>query len=162
MNRTLSIVLGSIVVLALIGGAFYGGTLYGKQQAQTAFTARRNFGGANGGAFPGADLSGTPQPGQRGGFIGGGAGGTGGGGTFGQIEEINGDTLVVTGANGQKTSVIITDTTLIEKYASVKVADLQPGETVIVSGNSNTVGSITARSVQVAPAGRLGQDASGN
>jgi len=158
MNRTLSIVLGSIVVLALIGGAFYGGTLYGKQQAQTAFSERRTFGGAGSGAFPAADLNGTPQPEMRGAFFQGG----GGGGVFGQIEEINGDTMVIAGGNGQKTTVKVTDTTLIEKYASVTVTDLQPGETVIVSGSSNTDGSITARSVQVAPAGRLGQSASGN
>ena len=161
MNRTLSIVLGSIVVLALIAGAFYGGTLYGKGQAEAAQAQAREriFSGSDTAAFPGAGLAGTPQPGMRGGFFGGGAAG---GGAFGQVEEINGDTLVVTGADGQRTTVKVTDTTLIEKYASVTVADMQPGETVIVSGSSNADGSITARSVQVAPAGRLGQDASGN
>ena len=50
----------------------------------------------------------------------------------------------------------MTDTTLIEKNASVTVADLTTGETVIVSGTPGSDGSITARSVQVAQAGRLG------
>jgi hypothetical protein len=52
--------------------------------------------------------------------------------------------------------VNVTETTLIEKNMSVKLGDLARGETVIVSGSQGTDGSITARSVQVAPAGRLG------
>ena len=50
----------------------------------------------------------------------------------------------------------VTDTTLIEKNASVTVAELTTGETIIVSGTPGSDGSITARSVQVAPAGRFG------
>lgn len=153
MSRTLRVVLGVVVVLILVGGSFYGGTLYGKQQALAqlpeAFRQRlAQFGqqGAQAGM-------GTPQaqPGQRG-FA---RFGEQGGGLIGQIEEINGDTLIITNFEGQQTRVQVTDTTLIEKYASVTVAELEPGEQVIVSGSENEDGSITARSVQVAPAGRF-------
>ena len=41
MNRTVRIILGIVVLLAVAGGSFFGGTLYGKNQAQTAFSARR-------------------------------------------------------------------------------------------------------------------------
>jgi hypothetical protein len=41
-----------------------------------------------------------------------------------------------------------TDTTLIEKYMTVGVADLQAGERVVVSGSQNDDGSVTARSIQ--------------
>ena len=64
--------------------------------------------------------------------------------------------MVVTDNNGKETQVKVTDTTLIEKQASVKLTDLTTGETVIVSGSTAADGSITARSVQVAPAGRFG------
>jgi hypothetical protein len=38
---------------------------------------------------------------------------------------------------------------------SVKVTDLTEGEMVIVSGNTGADGTVTARSLQVAPAGRF-------
>ena len=141
MNRTVKIILGIVVLLLVAGGSFFGGTLYGKSQAQTALAARRQggFGGANGAGQPGASAR---------------AGGQGG--IFGQIDSIGNGVLVIKDNNGKQTQVKVTDTTLIEKQASVKLTDLATGETVIVSGSTAADGSITARSVQVAPAGRFG------
>jgi hypothetical protein len=81
--------------------------------------------------------------------------GPGGGGSIGQIEEISGDSIIISGFDGGKTTVQVTDTTLIEKYASVTASDLEVGETVIVSGSRDDDGIITARSVQVAQMGRF-------
>lgn len=141
MKRTGWVILGIVVLLLVAGGSFFGGTLYGKNQAQAAFAVRRQggFGGANGQAQPGAN-----------GRIG------GQGGVFGQIESIDAGALVIKDNNGQQTQVKVTDTTLIQKQATVKLTDLATGETVIVSGNKGADGVITARSVQVAPAGRFG------
>ena len=141
MKRTVWIILGIVVLLLVAGGSFFGGTVYGKSQAQTAFAARRQggFGGANGNGQPGADAR---------------AGGQGG--MFGQIDSIGDGVLVIKDNNGQQTQVKVTDTTLIQKLAAVKLTDLKTGETVIVSGSKGTDGVITARSVQVAPAGRFG------
>ncbi len=75
--------------------------------------------------------------------------------TFGEIQSIDGNTLLIVDANGAEKRVQVTDTTLIEKNASVEITDLATGETVIVSGSDNDDGSVTARSVQVAPAGRF-------
>jgi hypothetical protein len=141
MNRTLRVILGIVVLVVVAGGSFYGGTVYGQNQVQAAFAARRQ------GAFP--FPGGTPEgafagQGQRGGTV------------FGQIAEIGDGVLVVTDNNGKQTQVHVTDTTLIEKNASVPLADLKTGETVIVSGSQDADGSITARSVQVSPAGRFG------
>ena len=147
MNRTLRIALGIIVLLALVAGSFYGGTLYGKQQAEASLPEAlwQRMGTMGRGDVSGADA----QERGLGGF------GGQGGGLMGQIEEIDGDTLIITNVSGQQTRVQITETTLIEKYASVTVAELEPGEQVTVSGSENEDGSITARSVQVAPAGRF-------
>ena len=139
MKSTVWIILGIVVLLLVAGGSFFGGTVYGKNQAQTALAARRpgGFGGANG------------QPGAN--------GRTGGqGGIFGQIDSIGDGVLVIKDNNGQQTQVKVTDTTLIEKQAAVNLTDLATGETVIVSGSKGTDGVVTARSVQVAPAGRFG------
>ena len=144
MKRIVWIILGIVVLLLVAGGSFYGGTLYGKSQAQTAFAARRpgGFGGANnaGQDLPGANA----RAGGQGGML------------FGQIEAISDGALTVTDNNGKQTQVKVTDTTLIQKLAAVKLTDLKTGETVIVSGSKGTDGVITARSVQVAPAGRFG------
>ena len=75
--------------------------------------------------------------------------------TFGTVEGIEGNTLTITTQAGGTVKVQVTDTTLIEKNASVRSLTWLPDDTVIVSGSDNTDGSITARSVQVAPAGRL-------
>jgi hypothetical protein len=143
MNRTVKIILGIVVLLLVAGGSFFGGTVYGKGQAQTALAARRQ------GGFTGANGAGQGQPGAN-------ARPGGPGGIFGQIDSIGDGVLVIKDNNGKQTQVKVTDTTLIEKQAAVKLTDLAPGETVIVSGSTAADGSITARSVQVAPAGRFG------
>ena len=147
MNRTLRIALGTIVLLALVAGSFYGGTLYGKQQARASLPEAlwQRMGTMGRGDVSGADA-------HQSGF---GRFDAQGGGLIGQIEEIDGDSLIITNMGGQQTRVQVTETTLIEKYASVTVAELEPGEQVVVSGSENEDGSITARSVQVAPAGRF-------
>jgi hypothetical protein len=152
MSRTVNTILVVVAVLVLLAGSFYGGMLYGKQQAQASFPQALGERFAQFGQ--GGEELGDPQQMQ---FMQGGAGQLGmqGGGLFGQIEEIDGDTLVVASFDGQQTRVQVTETTLVEKYASVTVENLEPGEQVVVSGSENEDGSITARSIQVAPTGRF-------
>ena len=148
MNRTVGIIVGIIVLVLVAGGSFFGGTLYGKNQAQTALAARLP------GGFPGIEENGQ-LPGQ--GRLGANArAGALGGMLAGQIKEIGDGTLTVTDNNGKETKVAVTDTTLIEKQASVELTDLTPGETVMISGSTGTDGTITARSVQVGSMGRFG------
>lgn len=157
MNRTLVIILGVVGVLIIAGASFYGGMVYGKNQAAASVaTAPMNF--PEGFQPPdGVTFSadGTRAFGGRG--QGDAAGGLAApdGMTFGEIESIEGNTLTLTTQAGGTMTVQVTDTTLIEKNASVAVSDLVAGDTVIVSGSDNDDGSITARSVQVAPAGRF-------
>ena len=155
MNKTLYSILAIILVLAIAGASFYGGMLYGKSQAQSAVAAQRaafvQGGGfqAQGGGLPAAN--GTP-----GAFVGRQRNGQGGNLVFGTIKQVGEGSLVLTDNNGKETQVKVTDTTLIEKNMSVKLADLSEGETVIVSGSAAADGTVTARSVQVAQPGRFG------
>jgi len=163
MSKGVRIAVLAIVVLALMGGSFYGGKLYGEKQAEsaipTAFRDRMAQFTDQGGQLPQfSEGDQSPQPGQ--GFAQGRFGGqTGqggqGGGLMGQITQNDGNTLVISGMDGVETKVQVTDTTLIEKYASVSAADLEVGEQVIVSGSQNDDGSMTARSIQVAEFGRF-------
>jgi hypothetical protein len=156
MKRALQIIVGVLVVVAVAGGSFYGGMVYGK--GQVSGTAARRQGaqagffaqGAQGGQRTGQGAQGgTPRAGAPGGML------------FGQVTEVRDGMLVVTDSNGTQTSVKVTDTTLIEKNASVTLTDLKVGETVMVSGSRGNDGAITARSVQVAPAGRFTDDRTG-
>lgn len=155
MNKTLTIISGIVLVLVVAGASFYGGMVYGKNQAAaSAATGPMNF---PQGFQPGdgAPPFGGRGQGGTGGAFGAAAGNVADGMTFGEIESIDGNTLTLLTQAGGTVTIQVTDTTLIEKNASVDVTDLATGDTVIVSGSDNDDGSITARSVQVAPAGRF-------
>ena len=149
MNRISMIVIGVIIVIVVAGGSFYGGMVYGQSQGQAAGLPNGAglAGGPPGGYSPGQGGPGAmPGQGQQG----------RGNGLVGEISEIGSGYIVVTDTNGTQTKVQVSDTTLIEKNASVKLADLAKGDTVMISGTQGSDGTLTARSVQVAPAGRMG------
>jgi hypothetical protein len=131
MNRTTQIVVGAVILVVAVGGSFYGGMVFGEGRAQSTRFGNGRFASGTPGAF---------NPGQ-------GGQGQRGGGVFGQISEIGNGYLVVTDNNGKQTKVQVTDTTLIEKNASVKLTDLATGDSVIVSGSQGSDGTFTARSV---------------
>jgi hypothetical protein len=135
MKKTVIIIVALLVVVAVVAGSFWAGMSFGQARANQG---RQQFRGPGG---QGPVLSGTPQPGQ-------GGPGRFGGGIMGTIETVEGDTLVVTTQEGD-ISVQTTDTTLIEKYTTVAISDLEAGEGVMVSGTRQDDGSYTARSIRV-------------
>lgn len=153
MSKPLQIIIGVAVVVIIAAGSFYGGMVYGKTQANTSQTITLPNGETRTFNAPPGGAAGFRGQGQQNGAAG--DFGSQAGMTFGTVEGIDGSTLTISTQAGGTVKVQVTDTTLIEKNASVSVSDLATGDTVIVSGSDNTDGSITARSVQVAPAGRL-------
>lgn len=140
MDKRVLIGLGilALVILAA-GGGFYYGTSVGEaraSQARQQLLQQRMRG--QGAQFPGAFA--TAQSGQEGRA-------RMGGGIPGSIEAIEGDTLV---ASTQEGTLLVhtTETTLIEKFSSVGVEELETGEQVMVSGSQNDDGSVTARSIR--------------
>jgi hypothetical protein len=148
MNRMTTIVLGILLIVVIVGGSFYGGMVYGKNQAQQELpvmgeyegmpAGRGRFGGQPG-TLPGAN-AGQMERAQ-------------GGSLFGEIESIGNGEMTITDQSGQRVKIYVTDTTLIQKQAEAALADLEEGETVIISGSQDEDGNITARSLQVAPGG---------
>ena len=141
MNRNYIIV--AIVGAAVIAGAgFWGGMTYAKN-------AVPQRGGA-GGAFT-----------SRGGPSGFRA--STNGGVFGTVvsKDANSITVQLGGPNASSTNgtdsgskiVIFDDTTQIGKFVSGSASDLSVGENVMVAGTPNSDGSVTARSIQIRPAG---------
>jgi hypothetical protein len=141
MKRTATIALAIVVLAVVCVGSFLGGMMYGKNQPDAArVTVATTVNGSGQGAMP---------PGGQGG-PGTGQGGQGRGGMLsGQVESIADGVMTIADSKGKQTQVKVTDTTLIQKQASVPLSNLQTGESVLVSGSQNSDGSITARSVQV-------------
>jgi len=149
MGKRVLIGLGILALVILAGGSgFYYGTSVGEARASQA---RQQFfqQGMRGEGGQGPSLFQAPEPGQEGGR-------RLGGGTLGSIEAIEGDTLLVDTQEGTL-RVRTTDTTLIEKYKTVGVEELETGEQVIISGSRNDDGSVTARSIQSLRAFRFEQ-----
>jgi hypothetical protein len=148
MKQAMWVVVAVLVVAAVGGGAFYYGTKVGEnrilQNPQRAF---QQLAGAQGGQFPGRlqgqfpSDSGTPQAGGRNFQV-------AGGGLTGTVEQIDGNTVIITTDTEGTVRVQTSDTTLVEKYMMVGVADLIKGERIVVAGTQNDDGSYTARSIQ--------------
>ena len=125
MKKNLLIV--SIVVIVIVaGGAFYGGTLYGKSHAKPAsfaggsFQTRINRTGANGSNF-----------------------------ISGNIISADSTSITVQVANNGSKIIFYSPATQIEKTISGTPDDLTSGTSVVVSGTTNSDGSVTANSIQL-------------
>ncbi len=135
MNKKNKIILGIVAMLVIGGGAFYGGTLYGKSQnAASNATARASF------ALRGSRT-----------------GAAGAGFTSGSIvaEDSSSITLALPAGSGSKI-VFYSAGTTINKMASGTASDLKTGTNVSVTGTTNSDGSITAQSIQIRPTGDQG------
>jgi len=139
MKKTLMIA-GAILLAALVAaGSFWGGIAY---QTNRANQARANFENARGpasrGQFPN---DGQLPPGSQGpGFP--------GGGTAGLVRTIDGNVITISTVQ-DVTTVNLSEDTQIEKYQPVTIAELQPGMRVMVTGQRDSNGEITASRVLI-------------
>jgi len=134
--KKIGMFLGAIVLAILIaGGSFAGGMAYQRNQTdqiRNQFLQSRGLGGGAGGD------SGNGQ--QRRGFFGGGA--------TGQIKSIEGNVMTLSTPQNV-TTVNLSSSTQIEKATTAAIGDLQPGEQVLVTGQRDTNGNITASQVLI-------------
>ena len=155
MKKILIIVGAVVLALVIAAGSFAGGMAYQRNQAnavQAQFLASR---GLNGG--PNGDAGGAF-------FFGGGSGNAGnaagnnsagqqrrngfGGGVTGQIKTVENNSLTISTAQ-DVTTVNLSDATRIQKSADGTLADLQPGVRVLVTGQRNSNGNITAEEIMI-------------
>ncbi len=126
-----NILIVSIIILIVAGGAFYGGMLYGKSQ-----NARPNFGN-------GTFQTRINRAGANGGFI------------SGTILSKDASSITVQLQNGSGSKIIFySDTTSVGKMTEGTANDLAVGTSVSVMGTTNSDGSVTAQSIQIRPAGQ--------
>lgn len=135
MKKILLVIAGIALLAVAAGAGFQYGKMYQSNQAnqiRSQFLRSRgiNSGNGTGGA-------------QAAGF---------GGGVFGQLKSVNGNTLTVTTQNGDET-VDLTANTQIEKTTAGTTADLKAGEQLVVRGQRDSSGTVTAESVQITTGG---------
>ena len=132
--NTKSVLIGVIIGAVVFGG---GGYYFGTKHVPSAGGARQFSGnfqaGAQGGGTRGARMAG--------GFVGG--------------EVIAKDTTSITvkEQNGSTKIILLGEGSQITKSTSGSAADLSIGINVIVTGQQNADGSMTAQTVQIRPAG---------
>ncbi len=139
-----------VVVLVVGAAAFWGGGYYREQKIRANPRLLFSQGGP-GGTADGREAFG----GGRGGFgrLGGGQGGPGGTGGFsgvpilsGTLDEITDDELIMTTERGSVT-VKINDETEYRQASEADAKDLQKKEEIIVEGERDDEGGLTAKAV---------------
>ena len=141
--KTILIIIGSVLLAgAIAAGSFYAGMTYQTNQANQI---RANFMNARGLTDQGQNNF-SPPPGagqfQRG------SGGFSGGGTSGQVKSVDGNVLTLSTAENV-TTVNLSDSTQIEKTVTGAISDLQPGMRVMVIGEKDSNGNITASRISI-------------
>ena len=137
MNKNHLITLVAVVIIVGVG-AFYAGTAYGKGGASMRGLTNGQFTAGGAGGFAG-------RTGMR---------GAGDGFTAGEIVSAGNGSVSIRMQNGSSTEIVLVGaSTQILKSVAGSASDLTVGATVIVTGTSNSDGSLTAQSIQIRPAG---------
>jgi hypothetical protein len=123
-----------IIIAIIIGiGAFYGGMQFQKSQANATQQQRRQ-------AFTGPGFNQNGRPGNGNSFI------------NGDIISQDDKSVTLKLRDGGSKIIFFSDSTQITKSASGATSDLTTGENLMVTGTTNTDGSITAQTIQIRPA----------
>lgn len=143
---------GGILLALIVGaGGFWGGMTYQSNQvsqAQANFINARG-GRAGSGVFSPADgqLPGD-LPREAGQFPGDGPAVFGIGGTTGQVKTVDGNTITISTAE-DVTTVNLSDATVVQKIETGDITDVNPGMRVMVTGQRDDHGNITASQVTI-------------
>jgi hypothetical protein len=150
MKKILLIVGAVVLLAAAVGGAFYGGIQYQKNQVSQAQANFLQARGGGQGQFPGggmqlpSDLQ-APSDGQMPSAV---MGMGRGGGVMGTVKSIDGDTLTLSTAE-DVTTVILGENLTIQMTVNGSVSDLTAGTRILVSGERDEDGSLTATIIQI-------------
>ena len=131
----------AVATIALLGGILIGQHTGGPERAAD-FT--RSGSQSQNGQGPRGEGGQQDRPGQLGKVT---RPGALGGLTAGTIQSIDGDTIIVKLRDGSTVTVKTTTSTKVTKTAESSVSDLKAGETLMVRGEKDASGSVSATSI---------------
>jgi hypothetical protein len=161
-KRTVELTTVAVVAILTAAGGFIGGAAWKSSDSPAAAQSVVAGNGATNGTAPtGTASNGAPRfggYGGRGGFRGGngGAGFNGGNGAVGQITAIDGDRITIQDAQGGTVVVTASSSTTVDVNQQGTVADLKPGDTVVVQGQRGADGTIAATTIRSGALGGFG------
>ncbi|MFA5021243.1 MAG: hypothetical protein WC517_04265 [Patescibacteria group bacterium] len=134
-GNQMPIIIAAIIAIIIVGaGSFYGGTIYAGSKRSAGAFGQGNLAGR----APGAGIG---SPGAQGaGFV------------NGDVISLDDKSVTVKDKNGSSKIVFFSDSTEIGKFVAGSLSDLTVGETLMVTGKTNSDGSVTAQSIQIRPA----------
>jgi len=139
-NKKSLLIISAVAILILVGaGSFFSGVAYGKSKVGSFNRAgafgQGNMAGANN--FQGGNNSVGRTQKNSGGFL------------SGEITAKSDNSLTVKTANGSSKIILISNESKISKAADASVSDLNSGTQILVTGTSNTDGTLTAKTIQI-------------
>lgn len=144
---------GALLVLALVGGGFWGGVVAEKHHgngstAASALASR--FAALRTGAGAGTGATGA------GNGLGGGGFGAGGGVTAGTVIDVQGDVLDLSDASGNIIKVTVGPSVPVTRSAKTTLSALQVGDTVVITGSAGDPTAVRASAPGAGGFGRAG------
>ena len=131
--KNISLTVAIVIALVTAGAGFFAGTKFGGNTAQAANTAGGRTGGT--GRFGGLN----------------GANRNGGGFTTGDVLSKDAQSITIKMRDGGSKIVFYTTSTQTMKTVDGTSNDIAVGNTVMVSGDTNSDGSLTAKMIQIRP-----------
>jgi len=138
MAKKLIPIIVILIIIVIGGGAFYGGMKYGQSKSPLSNLSRQNF----------QNLSQDQR--QQ---ISQGRTGRGAGANFltGEVIAKDKQSLTLKMPDGGSKIVFFSDSTQISKTAEGTIDDIETGKQIMVSGEQNSDGSYTAKTIQLSP-----------
>jgi hypothetical protein len=147
--------LAAVLILVALGGGFFGGLTYQKSKGVTADMLqnltqdqRRQLFAGGAGGFAGGAAGGRAGGAGRGGA----AFGGGVNAVMGEVLSKDATSFTVKLRDGGSKIVFYSASTTVAKMDSGAIGDVAVGKNVMVSGTTNSDGSVTATMVQIRPA----------
>jgi hypothetical protein len=122
-----------VLVIAIAGGAFYGGMKYGQNKISSQRSSFQNL-----------------SPEQRQQFAQG-AGRAGANFLSGEVISKDEKSLTIKLPDGSTKIIFFSDSTQISKTTEGSIGDIEIGKQIMVSGDQNSDGSYTAKTIQLSP-----------
>jgi hypothetical protein len=132
------VIVAVVLIIIAAAGGFVGGMTYQKSQSNLLITEMGQNGTRQGGNFVGRFGG---QAGQNSNFR----------PVRGQVVSMDSNSLTVKISDGSTKLVVLSQSTAFMQSTKALLSDIKTGDTVNVSGTTNSDGSVTAQDIQINP-----------